>query len=94
MTLWRASSTEEAIARTEAEAREYAAAIIDAPSTFLGLGQSCELYDEPGDGAEVFSLLRDSALSPTEYLVAFVDTGAERAQAVGQGRRSSAPPAQ
>jgi hypothetical protein len=34
--------------------------------------------DEPGQGAEIFSLLRDSELEPDEYLDAFFDTGTER----------------
>ena len=31
-----------------------------------------------GDGAEVFSLMRDSDLTPHEYLDHFFDTGDER----------------
>jgi hypothetical protein len=82
ITLWRAASAEEAMARAEAEASEYAATITDAPSKVLGLVQSYALYDEPGDGAEVFSLLRESDISPKEYIDAFFDTGAERQEPV------------
>lgn len=78
ITLWRASSAEEAIARAEAEALEYAAAIEDSPSTYTGLAQCYRLVDEPGDGAEVFSLMRDSQLEPDAYLDRFFDTGSER----------------
>jgi hypothetical protein len=38
------------------------------------------LFGEPVDGAEVFSLMRDSQLAPAEYLDAFFDTGSERQQ--------------
>ena len=78
ITLWRASSADEAIARAEAEAREYAATIYEAPDEFLGLAQSYQLSDEPGDGAEVFSLIRDSELSSETYLDTFFATGRER----------------
>lgn len=36
------------------------------------------LFDEPGHGAEVFSLLRDSHLEGDEYIQAFFATGSER----------------
>jgi hypothetical protein len=78
ITLWHASSAEEAIARAEAEALEYAAVIEEAPSTYTGLAQCYQLVDEPGDGAEVFSLMRASQLEPDAYLDRFFDTGAER----------------
>lgn len=78
ITLWRAQSAEEAVARAETEAKEYAATIEDGPSTYTGLAQCYRLDDEPGDGAEVFSLMRDSKLSPDDYLDRFFDTGSER----------------
>jgi hypothetical protein len=78
ITLWRASSAEEAIAKAEAEAQDYASTIEEAPSEFLGLSQSYELFDNPEDGAEVFSLIRRSVLNPEDYLTAFFDTGDER----------------
>jgi hypothetical protein len=71
ITLWHASSAEEAIARAEAEALEYAAAIEGC--TYLSLAQSYQLADDVGDGAEVFSLMRDSELGPKEYLDFFFD---------------------
>jgi len=76
ITLWRASSAEEAIARAEAEALEYATALEGC--TFLGLAQSYQLAHDVGDSAEVFSLMRDSELKPQEYLDAFFDVGTER----------------
>lgn len=80
ITVWRASSVEEAVARAEAEAQTYAAAIEEAPDTFLGLAQAYRLFDEPGDGAEVFSLLRESGLTAEDYVDTFFDTGAERSR--------------
>lgn len=79
ITLWRATSAEDAIDRAEAEAEEYAATIEESPCEYLGLAQAYQLDDEPGDGAEVFSLMRDSALSPDAYTTRFFATGAERA---------------
>ncbi len=78
ITLWRAASAEEAMQRAEAEAEGYAATIEEAPSKYLGLAQAYRLDDEPVDGAEIYSLMRDSALSHDRYLNRFFDTGAER----------------
>jgi hypothetical protein len=61
------------------EARDYAAAL--APAVYLGLAQSFQLSDAPADGVEVFSLLRDSDLTPSDYLTVFFDSGSERQQA-------------
>ncbi|MEV6209449.1 hypothetical protein [Kitasatospora sp. NPDC051914] len=77
ITLWQASSADEAIALAEAEAETYAA---DNGFDYLDFAQSYRLDGAPGSGAEVFSLLRDSALEPSEYLDAFFDTGTERQQ--------------
>ena len=78
ITLWRADSLAEAVAMAEEEATTYADLGDGEPFTYLGLTQSYRLFDEPGDGAEVFSLMRDSALPAADYLGAFFDTGAER----------------
>ena len=78
ITIWQARSAEEAILRAEAEALEYAAIIEESPSTYIGLAQSYRLSDELTDGAEVFSLMRDSKLAPEEYLDTFFDVGTER----------------
>jgi len=77
VTLWRATSPDEAIRRAEDEAREYASTIEEAPGTYLGLAQAYRLVDQPGDGAEVFSLIRRSELPADDYLDAFFDTGDE-----------------
>lgn len=77
ITLLRTGSFEEAVERAEAEAIEYTA---DGGQYLIEFGQVFHLFDEPGDGAEVFSLIRDSALEPDEYVTTFFDTGRERSQ--------------
>jgi hypothetical protein len=77
ITLWRASSAEEAIGRAEEQAERRARALADAGTTYLYLAQSYRLVDEPSDGAELFSLVRESDLEPDAYLDAFFDTGSE-----------------
>ena len=78
ITLWQAGSFDEAIERAEAEVREYAATITDGPHRYVGLAQAYHLFDLPGDGVEVFSLVRRSKLKPKAYLDRFFDTGKER----------------
>ena len=70
ITLWRAGGYDEAIARAEDEARRL-------PSEYLGLAQAFWLFDEPADGREVFSMLRQSTLCPSEYVSRYFDTGDE-----------------
>ena len=43
-------------------------------------GGRLSLFDAPADGAEVFLLMRMSALQPSAYLDAYFDTGEERQQ--------------
>ncbi|MFF0723057.1 hypothetical protein [Micromonospora sp. NPDC003816] len=76
LTLWRAEAFDEAIALAEDEALGYAAEQSD--MEFVGLAQAYRLFSEPGNGAEVFSLVRASALDPPAYLTRFFDTGEER----------------
>jgi len=76
ITLWQATSAEEAIALAEAEAADYAGD----DDEYLEIAQAYQLYDSPGHGAEVFSLMRTSRLEPDAYLDAFFDTGSERQQ--------------
>lgn len=75
VTVWCAERFADAIERAEDEAREYART---AGAKYLGLAQAYRCDDVPGDGSEVFSLVRTSRLKPTRYLDAFFDTGAER----------------
>ncbi|WP_182046274.1 hypothetical protein [Curtobacterium sp. ME26] len=68
MVIVRADDFALAIARAEDEAARYA---VDVDAEYLGLAQAFALVDDPDDGAEVFSLMRDSDLPPDEYLDAF-----------------------
>lgn len=78
ITLWRAVSFDEAIAKAEAEAMDYLANT-DRPFRYLSLAQAYWLgeWDEPGNGVEVFSMLRESNRKPKDYLTRFFDTGRE-----------------
>jgi hypothetical protein len=65
-----------AIERAEVDAREYAEIL---GHEYVGLAQAFLLSEDPEvDGAEVFSLVRDSNLDPDAYLDRFFDTGQER----------------
>ena len=75
ITVWRADSFEAAIERAEAEAIDYQEG---SESDYLRIAQCYELVKSVGDGSEVFSLIRDSALDPDEYISRFFDTGTER----------------
>jgi hypothetical protein len=77
ITLWHAGSSGQALENARAEADEYAEF---AGLTYLtGFAQAYPLADSPPrDGAEVFSLIRDSALPPKPYVERFFDTGSER----------------
>jgi hypothetical protein len=77
ITLWQTGSSETALENARAEAEEYAEF---AGLTYLtGFAQAYPLADSPPrDGAEVFSLIRDSALSPKAYVDRFFSTGQER----------------
>jgi hypothetical protein len=66
--------------RAEVEAEEDATSILDGPDTYLQLAQAYQLYNEPGDGAEIFSLVRVSALQPEAHLERHFTTGTERRQ--------------
>ena len=76
ITLWQAADFDQALARAELDACDYATNL--EACEYTGLAQAYHLYDSPGDGAEVFSLMRVSPLSPNKYLNAFFDTGSER----------------
>ncbi len=75
ITLWRAADFDEAIALAEAEAIEYASMV---ETRYLDYAEAYHLFDDVGHGAEVFSQMRDSSLSPDDYVERFFDTGAER----------------
>jgi hypothetical protein len=76
ITLWRAESFDDAIAQAEVEAHEYVDAS-DSDDEFTGLAQAFRLFEDPGHGAEVFSLIRRSRLDDDDYVTRFFDTGDE-----------------
>ncbi|GAA1373007.1 hypothetical protein GCM10009638_06200 [Luteococcus sanguinis] len=79
ITLWKARDFEEAIAKAEQELDEYCDS-----STFVNCGiyQCFQLFETPESGAEVFSLMRRSALSSDEYVTRFFETGDEREEGI------------
>jgi hypothetical protein len=79
ITLWRADSLDDAIELAEREARTYAE---ENGVERLSFSQAYQLSDgsELENGAEVFSLLRDSELTPDDYIDTFFSTGTEHAQ--------------
>jgi hypothetical protein len=77
ITVWQAGSSDEALEKAETEAHEYAEFI--GATHLADFGQAYQLADvPPRDGAEVFSLVRDSALPPKPYVDRFFSTGRER----------------
>lgn len=78
ITIWQAATFEDAIGMAEDEARRYAG---DIEWDYLGLAQAYRLVDPPGHGAEVYSLMRESRLTPSKYLDRFFDTGTEHQHA-------------
>lgn len=74
--LVKASSFDEAISRAEVMAKEYVKELDDC--TYTGFVNAFHIYDESvGDGSEVYSLMRTSALSADDYLNTYYDTGFE-----------------
>ena len=74
ITLWQASSINQAIELAEKEAEEYASDDME----FLGYSQGFALFEPiTANAIEVFSLLRESDLEPEQYIDAFFDTGTE-----------------
>jgi hypothetical protein len=76
VTLWRAESFDEAIAKAEQGGHSY---VDDNEHVeeFTGLAQAYHLFDDPKSGAEVFSRIRRSELDTHDYLARFFDTGQE-----------------
>jgi len=74
--LIRATSQDEALLKAEQEAEKYGSE----STRFLGYLMCYEMYDEPGEGYEVFSLMRTSRMAPTPYINRFYDTGRERSR--------------
>ncbi len=70
-----ADDVDAVMAMAEQEADEYADTV---GAESLDCFQSFVLADQPGQGAEVFSLMRNSDLDASAYLDRFFDTGDER----------------
>lgn len=80
ITVWRARDHDHAIELAEAEAYSDDDGEVHLPIRTVEFAQSYELFDEPGtSGSEVFSLIRDSELSPRDSIDRFFDTGGEHA---------------
>ncbi|MER7836725.1 hypothetical protein ABTY98_12615 [Streptomyces sp. NPDC096040] len=76
VTLWTARSLEEASGRAEAEAREHCEVLGDVD--YVDSAEAFRMDEVPGEGVEVFSLMRESGLPPGEYVQRFFATGNER----------------
>ncbi|MEU1090060.1 hypothetical protein ACFYPN_31610 [Streptomyces sp. NPDC005576] len=76
VTLWKADSLDEAITFAESEALEYCEVLEEVD--YANFAEAFEMVDAPGEGSEVFSLMRESTLSSGEYVSRFFDTGEER----------------
>jgi hypothetical protein len=55
----------------------YANGVEDGATEYIGYAEGFHLFEEPADGAEMFSLFRRSPLGPEEYIDRFFDTGSE-----------------
>ncbi len=75
LTLWAADGFSDALDRGEEEARRYATSV-ESEVIFVHV---CPLGSgfAPEDGVEVFSLMRRSSRSSSEYLDLLIDTGSE-----------------
>jgi hypothetical protein len=73
--LFQAPDFASAIARAEQENAQYVEAL--ERGEVLDLYQAYELFDDPQDGTEIFSLIRSSSLDAKTYLDTFFDTGSE-----------------
>jgi hypothetical protein len=81
ITLWIASTFEDAIAQANREGDAYAAGG-DEGVVRLSFSGAFQLFDPPASGREVYSDMRESELDPKDYVKAFFDTGRERTQRI------------
>jgi len=78
LVLVRAASFEEALAKGEAEAREYADGF---ETTYIDYADVFHLSaDNVGDGTEVFSLMRTSDLGDDEFVARYFDDGTQHSK--------------
>ena len=73
ITVWQADSFDEAIEKAVQEAQEYA----KEAGTYLGFCQAFEMYTEPKEGAEVYSIMREDDRTSEVYIDTMYDTGRE-----------------
>ena len=77
--LLRAESLDEALRLAEAEAQRYTAG--NDEIRYCNFASVFHLFeDQIGDGAEVYSLMRQSPLSQSQYIDRYYDAGTERVQ--------------
>lgn len=77
--LLRAADFDAAVIKAEADAEAYAREIDGC--AYIGFTDLFQLFDrEVGEGTELYSLLRESDLSPGDYLDRYYDTGMERSR--------------
>jgi hypothetical protein len=66
ITVWDRLTDDDAIDAAFIEATSYCESLHDAQ--VIDFFQTYELFESPGDGQEVFSLIRASVLAPDDYL--------------------------
>jgi hypothetical protein len=66
ITVWDRLTDDDAIDAAFMEATEYCESLNDA--YVIDYFETYKMFESPGDGQEVFSLIRSSALSPEDYL--------------------------
>lgn len=76
VTIWNARNMDEAIERAEAEAVEYCSDLEGVE--YVRFSEAYRFDGAPEDGAEVFSVMRESKQPPEEYIRRFFATGEER----------------
>ena len=88
ITLWRAANIDQAITQAEQEARDYAHDLPDAE--YAELAQAYQLGEAPGDGNEVFSLIREGGIYLSQvgsrHGLSAGGRAGERIGSVGRGR--------
>lgn len=73
ITIWQANSFEDAIEKASKEAQKYA----EGTGIYLGFCQAFEMYTEPKNGAEVYSIMREDERNIEAYIDGMYDTGKE-----------------
>lgn len=77
ITLWSAVDADSAIKLAEDEAVTYSK---ENQTKYTGFCTSFQLFDQPIDGKEIYSIIRNSDFDTEQYLDEHYDTGEERAE--------------